>query len=147
MLTVLYAQKPQMYYRQPVIVHDIQILSLGNTYKIGHYVCIQYVSNERTLYVYDPLNSGNSVHAYVPVINQRYPQLQRIVYRTARTLQPDLFSCGVFSIAHATKIILGHDPTQYRLNLDSINAVDQSMPLREHSADMIEDGGQLTLFP
>lgn len=30
---------------------------------------------------------------------------------TARTLQPDLFSCGVFAPAYATTIILGYDPT------------------------------------
>lgn len=146
METTLYAQRRHLYYREPVFIDDVQVLFLGRVENVGHYVCIHYVAGERILYVYDPLGSSDSADSYNTILRRRYPQLSRIVYRRPRVLQPDYISCGVFSLVYATTVILGGDPTETDLQLNSMNTRDNTMILRQHLANSIESR-QLTLFP
>lgn len=146
METTLYSHRKHLYHRRQVFDDDIQILFLGDVGSIGHYICIHYVADLRSIHVYDPLGHRDSARTYDTILRQRYPHLQQILDRHPRITQPDLISCGVFAIAYATILILGGDPTQITLAMNPLGTRDNTMALRRHLVQIIQRE-DLTPFP
>lgn len=110
MADTLFAQNISHYeYYSTINTDGVQIIYQGNSgiENVGHFVCIHYVLNEKTVYIYDALYEGCGYvdDPYHPQnqINERtrriiqilYPHhIQRVVVK-ARTTQLDLISCGV----------------------------------------------------
>lgn len=143
--------------------NGVQIIFQGNigSNNIGHYVCVHYVLNRQTVYIYDSLYNGSGfvddpkhkthkINANTrKVIHTLYPQhLHRVVVRP-RTTQPDLKSCGVFAIAYVTTVLFNLNPAIYSLKLGASQlpqSYDQSIDLRFHLANIIQNEN-LQVFP
>lgn len=124
---------------------DVQILYGGEIgeNKIGHFICIFY--REEIVHVYDSLNKRSLHERQIQIINNRYPNRKDIIFVEPKTTQIDYTSCGPLTIAYATILILGQDPTNYSLKMDS-NGTDHSSYLRKHIKTMFESR-QLLHFP
>lgn len=151
MITTLAAQRIEHYKRSSVeaMLDDVQIIFEGRAgpSNLGHYICIRYIADYRTIIVYDPLNSRNVSDRTRNILRTRFPGYnEQLEYAVPRTAQPDLISCGIFAVAYATTIILGEDPTVYPLLLGNSRQVDKTLQLRDHMAKMLEEG-RLSLFP
>lgn len=128
---------------------DVQILYGGRVndlHAIGHYICLFYRHNERRVYIYDSLVTKRLTDTQRQIVKYLYPLLQYIRYVTPKTKQVDSSSCGIFSIAYATTLILGQDPKYTSLKLDNLSRGDRSMPLRLHLKEMLTSE-KLSLFP
>lgn len=128
---------------------DVQILYGGrvNDLKaIGHYICLFYRHNERRVYIYDSLVTRRLTETQHQIVKYLYPLVKYLRYVTPKTKQLDSSSCGIFSIAYATTLILGQDPKYTSLKLDSSSSGDLSMPLRLHLKEMLINE-KLSLFP
>lgn len=104
-----------------------------------HFICIFYKFYENTVYVYDSLFRKKLNDTQKRIIKILYPLVLsiNIKFVEPKTIQPDYDSCGVFSIAYATTIILGKDPRDVSLQLNKTMGVDESMILRNHIKDII----------
>lgn len=80
----------------------------------------------------------------IDVLSRLYPE-KHVVFVKPATTQLDGASCGVFAIAYATTIVLGDNPANYHLQLNTANK-DKTMELRNHIKDMYLSK-KLQLFP
>ncbi|XP_031617267.1 uncharacterized protein LOC116337093 [Contarinia nasturtii] len=129
---------------------DVQIMyggaggDVGGEDAVGHYICVHYVHQHQTVYVYDSLgfelNSNQK-----KVLKVLYPN-SKLKYGTPKTMQNDFTSCGLFAIAYATTVIFGGDPEIYELQLSTKEGVDPSMPLRRHLFNMFKNKS-FSIFP
>lgn len=76
------------------------------------------------------LNSAQKETALLP-----YPYHQSIVYVDPKTVQKDATSCGIFSIFHATNLLLQIDAANIEPRLNSVYG-DQSLFMRFHIVRM-----------
>lgn len=139
MLDVLLYQTPEFYKDfARSTKDDVQILYMGpvnDVEAVGHYVCIFYKHAEQKVYVYDSKALGSLTDTQHQIVRDLYPSSKSIEFVEPKTKQPDDESCGVFSIAYATALILGEDPKTRSFALDK-KSKDSSMSLREHVKKM-----------
>lgn len=96
--------------------NDIQIVYSEENGE-GHATTIFFDAAKNTVFVYDePCMDMN-----MPIINKRYPNSPKIKFVDRKTKQTrDDGSCGLYAIAYATNLILGHDPRTRELKATSI---------------------------
>lgn len=139
MISVACAQIEGVYAREDfhkyIDEDDLQILFDGNFNDVGHYICVYYKAADRTVYVFDSMKFEYLSKDIKQIIDDRYPDTP-VKYIRPKTKQPDGCSCGVFSIAYATHLILGLDPAITSLKLDK-NFGKRTVSLRKHIAKMI----------
>lgn len=58
-----------------------------------------------------------------------------VIFIKPKTVQNDNTSCGLFTIAYATTLMLNEDPTKFSLKLNNIRG-DQGLYLRLHILKM-----------
>lgn len=122
-------------------LNDLQIFYSGD-YTGGHYTCTFYNVSLETVFVYD--NANDICERTRNLITLRYPKAQ-INFVIPMTKQPDEESCGIFSIAHATAIVFGHDPATVSLKIDD-KEKNRTISLRKHLAKILSEN-QLEMFP
>lgn len=151
MKTTLAVQSTQHYDRKPNKADrdDIQILFEGRAgpVHIGHYICIHYRADERSVFVYDSLHRRCLSPNSQEIIHRRFPDLiEPVNFVEPKTRQSDSSSCGVFAAAYATTVLFGQDPAEYSLLLKSGPNKMKTSLLRNHLAKMIEEN-KLSSFP
>lgn len=142
MIYVDYYPQPENYPSIPPNKFDIQIIHLGEI-DSGHYICIYFDAYYETVYVYDSLAIVHNEH--IPIMVNRIPWGNKMVYVKPKTEQYDAASSGLFAIAYATTIILDMDPSSYTFKM-GVNDLDKSIHLREHITNMLQTN-ELSLFP
>lgn len=151
MADILLYQVPEFYKELAKnATDDVQILyggRINDVKAIGHYICIFYKHTERRVYIYDSLFTQRLTDTQQQIVKFLYPLAKYQRFVKPKTLQPDSTSCGVFSIAYATTLILGRDPkhTSFKLNGGSLFG-DRSMSMRHHIKQMLTSG-YVSLFP
>lgn len=125
---------------------NVQIINVdqNGTNVIGHYICVNDKAKKRT-YVYDSLKEKKLSASTVEHLKELLPKSKDNTLVTQKNTQPDNSSNVVFAIAYATTLSLGEDPAEYSLLLDN-GSPDKTTPLRNHLAQMLEEG-ELSLFP
>lgn len=149
MVPVMFANYPELYPVHNQTKNDVQILFADGKYAVGHVMCIFYDATSRTIFVYDrqPLNEIQMF-----IINRRYPNHSNISHIEPKTKLRDHTSCGPFSIAYATTLILGHDPKTHKLTTPIPSGscfprkFDNSKIFRKHILKMFKSK-QLLPFP
>lgn len=111
MKTTLAVQSTQHYDRKPNEADrdDIQILFEGRAgpVHIGHYICIHYRADERSVFVYDSLHRRCLSPNSQEIIHRRFPDLiEPVNFVEPKTRQTDGSSYGVFAAAFATTVLL-----------------------------------------
>lgn len=147
MTPVLYAQIPKKYKAVNDDKDHVQIVFIGNSESVGHYILAHFVASEGVVKIYDSLFGKYLTKDAKSILSRLYPG-KRVQFIQPATRQPDSKSCGVFAIAYATTIILGQDPATYNLQLTEMSPEnkDRTMMLREHVAKMYESK-EIKLFP
>ncbi|XP_031638975.1 uncharacterized protein LOC116351067 [Contarinia nasturtii] len=132
--------------------NDVQILYAKQDQWTAHAVCIFYEAANQMVYVYDD-EDINITSAKSDFIERRYPNLKNITFVEPKTGQMDFVSCGAYSIAYATTLILGHDPKTYKLRTRSLlsslcgsSMFDDPKMLRKHILKMFKSK-KLLPFP
>lgn len=127
-------------------LNDLQIFYDGNFMSIGggHYMCVYYDAELKTVFVYDSLRSGFLSRRIKEIMTIRYPKA-KINFIKPRTKQPDSCSCGVFATAYATSIIFFRDPAKVPLKIDS-KMPNKTITLRRHLAKILAHN-KLKMFP
>lgn len=150
MIDIAFNQNPELYelfVKPRTDTDDVQVFyggALNRANAIGHYICVFYKHSERRVYIYDPLMLKTLLDTQRKIINYLYPMAKYLRYVKPKTKQPDSTSCGVFSIAYATSLILGKDPKHTPLKLGRQG--DRSMAMRDHLKKILQDE-KLSLFP
>lgn len=126
---------------------DVQILYGGKAElnAVGHWICIFYKWRTKTVHVYDSLMYKELNAQQMKIVQRLYPNHKNISFEEPKTTQKDLKSCGVFSIAYATSLILGYDPQAVNYELDTIST-DSALKMRNHIKKMFE-AYELSEFP
>lgn len=78
------------------------------------------------------------------LVEIRYPYA-RVKFLIPKTTQPDTVSCGVLSVAYATALILGEDPTKIPFKLDE-GQKNKTVTLRRHFREILAEN-RLKMFP
>lgn len=148
MADVLLYQAPE-YYKEHTknSTDDVQIFyggAVGDVEAVGHYICVFYKHSERRVYVYDSLVTKSLTKTQQKILDTLYPLAKYFRFVKPKTTQKDSTSCGIFSIAYATTLILGEDPKKVSFKLERRG--DQSMIMRNHVKKMLTNG-KLSLFP
>lgn len=138
MSNVLLCQVPELYEKHDENTNDVQILYGGNfgEHVVGHYICVFYDASTQRVNVYDSLLEKRLTARQREIISRLYPYRSGIKFITPKTIQTDYTSCGIFSIAYATTLILGKDPQQVRFRLSKNG--DRSMHMRKHVKKILE---------
>lgn len=138
--------------------NDVQILSTEpKNQEPGHLRCIFYNAGNKTVSVYDSQYQKNRPFELsekeIFIIKRRYPNHTNINYIDTKTKQIDRSSCGPFSIAFATSLILGQDPKTHKLKTIPIFSAsffskkfDHSETFRKHILKMFQSK-KLLPFP
>lgn len=79
------------------------------------------------------------------IIDYRYPNHKIIEFIVPKIKQPDKVSCGIFSIAYATALIIGDDPADIQFNLNKYKR-NETKSLRNHLVQMLEDKKTLSFL-
>lgn len=111
---------------------------------IGHYVVAHFVRAENIVKIYDSLHKTSLQPNHLTAMTRLYPG-KRFMFVKPATLQPDGCSCGVFTIAYVTAILLGHNPATYNLRLGSTER-DKAAGIRNHIKTMF-NARRLINFP
>ena len=150
MIDITFNQNPELYelfVKPRNETDDVQVFyggALNRENAVGHYICVFYKHSERRVYIYDPLMLKSLLPTQRQIINFLYPMAKFLRYVKPKTKQPDSTSCGVFSIAYATSLILGKDPKHTSLKLGGDG--DRSLSVRDHLKKIMQDE-KLSLFP
>ncbi|XP_031788429.1 uncharacterized protein LOC116417741 [Nasonia vitripennis] len=100
----------------------IHVQIIGGHPDFEHWICMRY--NGKYLQIFDSINRTHmsQLHAVEKAyFNHRYPQLKWENVRFAKvTQQPDGVSCGVYSLAFMTDIILKKDVTKIKYSQNAI---------------------------
>ncbi|XP_031623390.1 uncharacterized protein LOC116340830 isoform X2 [Contarinia nasturtii] len=150
MVPVMFADYPELYPVHNDTKNDVQILFAEGIETAGHVMCIFYDAANKTVVVYDDQELDDE---QMMTILRRYPNYQYITYIHPKTKQRDSTSCGPFSIAYATSLILGHDPKTHKLSTTTLHCVscfpqkfDDSKIFRKHILKMFKSK-KLLPFP
>lgn len=131
--------------------NDVQILYISQLGAIAHAICIFFDAAKNTVFIYDDKKTfiGSVINC---LIYKRYPNCN-ITFVDPITRQRDLISCGLFTIAYATSLILGHDPKTRKLRTTPFidlslfsNNRDKASVLRKHILKMFR-ARKLLAFP
>lgn len=96
---------------QPVHAPHLQIMFSGDHRSeaaVGHYKVLHY--NGREINIYDSLNSKNLTPLEINFIKTVLPHVSTPPNFIRVQEQTNYIDCGIFAIANATSIALGHDP-------------------------------------
>ncbi|XP_031623391.1 uncharacterized protein LOC116340831 [Contarinia nasturtii] len=150
MVPVMFFHYPEFYPVHNDTKNDVQILFAEGIKTAGHAMCIFYDAANKTVVVYDGQNLNDK---QMMIILRRYPNYQYITYIHPKTKQRDSTSCGPFSVAYATSLILGHDPKTHKLTTTTLPSVscfprkfDDSKIFRKHILKMFKSK-KLLPFP
>lgn len=137
-------------YYKPIdsnVTEDVQILYGGEVAvdAIGHWICINYKTDTRKLYVYDSKLKNALDSVQQNIIRILYPVIEGdVIFIEPRMFQTDNTSCGLFTIVYAATLMLDGDPAKLRLKLNNIRG-DQSLYLRLYLLKMFANR-KLALF-
>lgn len=137
-------------YYKPIdtnVTDDVQILYGGEVAvnAIGHWICINYKTVTRKLYVYDSKLKNALDSTQQNIIRILYPAMEGdVIFVEPKSVQTDNTSCGLFTIAYATSSLIDEDPAKLKLKLNNIRG-DQSLYLRLYILKMFANR-KLTLF-
>ncbi|XP_031634286.1 uncharacterized protein LOC116347713 [Contarinia nasturtii] len=152
MVSTLFYQYPELVPVHNSTKNDVQILYAQQNRWKAHALCIFYEAANQMVYVYDR-EYINITSAKSDFIERRYPNLKNITFVEPKTIQMDSVSCGAYSIAYATTLILGHDPRTYKLKTRSLlssicgsSMFDDPKMLRKHILKMYKSK-KLLPFP
>lgn len=122
-------------------VDDVQILFdyiplgcqdvAGNSIS-GHTKCIHYKASVQKVYVYDSGLSGTLSQSERQIINILYPFNKGFSFKRPKTVQDCHYpTCVIFSIAYATMLLLGENPTEEEIRLNEVHG-DETLYMRIH---------------
>lgn len=127
---------------------DIQFIPTfinENEQQIGHLICCYYNATSKVVNVYDSL-----IHIYSEldkrnykrrleqnVFNELYPKHSYITFKTPKSVQPDLYSCVIYSMSYVTLLLQGLDPEKNQLNLTQF-PTDPTMGIRARIIQMLQ---------
>lgn len=132
MQDTLYFQNLSKYIAAPEDRNDIQILfSTRLRERSGHWIFLHYVTEERTLYVYDSLYLCHLNRNQTQIVGILYPKREKTVFVEPTLIQKDGTSCGVFALAYAISFALGKHP--FEINFTGRNV---ARKLRKHLIDI-----------
>lgn len=140
--------QPERYPAIPDNKYDIQIIYSDVTYT-GHFICVYYDPNRKTLYIYDSFFSNENrdqiSEENFSILKNRFPMGEKLVYVQPKTEQYDETSSGPLAMAYATTLIFGETPAVYGLKMNT-NHSDKAIHLREHIFEMFSER-ELSPFP
>lgn len=143
---------PELYPLYNDSKNDVQILFTDGDGPIGHYICVFYDAEDKTVYVYDSVYQQYLSDKQMFIINVRYPKHTSIVFVETKTKQKDHSSCGPFSIAYATSLIFEYNLETYKLKTKTkrrkvpSRRFDYSTYMRKHILKMFQSK-KLLPFP
>lgn len=127
---------------------DIQIL-YSDVVKSGHYICVYYDTNLKTVYIYDSFfndeKRGKISDKNFAIMKSRYPMAKNYVHVLPKIEQYDETSSGPIVIAYTTTLILNDTPAAYSFKMETKQA-DKAVFLRHHIFEMFR-AEKLSLFP
>lgn len=133
---------------------DIQIIPVflnESEKQIGHLICCYYNATTKVVNVYDSLiyiYSETDKTSYRrrlehEIFNHLYPVHSYITLKKPKSLQPDLYSCAIYSMSYVNLLLQGFDPEQYELNLTQ-PPTDPTMGIRTRIIKMLEQNKLLS---
>lgn len=127
---------------------DIQFIPIflnENEKQIGHLICCYYIAKTKIVNVYDSL-----IHMYTEtkkrdlkrrleqdIFNHLYPVHSYITFKKPKSVQPDVYSCSIFSMSYVTFLLHGLDPEKNELSLAQAPA-DPTMGIRTRIIQMLQ---------
>lgn len=117
--------------------------------EIGHWICINYKYQENKVYIYDSFNSKQLPNENKNAIKKLYPNIdlqKDIIFKSLKTKQNDVYSCGAYSCANAISLVLGREPSQINYKICNDSTESESKYLREHLQTIIH-ANQITEMP
>lgn len=125
-------------------VNDVQIIfdyiksvrhDVAGNLIYGHSKCIYYKASVKKVYVYDSAMTKNVTQREGQIINILYPFNKGILFKRPKIVQDHHPTCGIYTIAYATMLLLGQDPTKTEIRLNEVHG-DKTILMRIHLLNM-----------